>query len=67
VDQLAELLADGNAAGAWQVQKPRFVAIFLFNALHGVVNDAKASPSTNKTMLVRDARELFARTVKSRS
>lgn len=66
VDQLAELLAEGNSAGAWHIQKPRFMAIFLFNALHGVVNDAKATPSTNKTVLVRDVRELFARTVNSR-
>lgn len=67
VDQLNELLAGGDAAGAWTVKNPRFTAIFLFNALHGVVNDAKVSSSPNRTLLVRQMRELFARTVSSRA
>jgi AcrR family transcriptional regulator len=32
---LAELLADGNAAGAWQVSDSRTVATFVFAGLHG--------------------------------
>lgn len=38
IDDLEALLASGAAAGAWLVDDPRFTAIFLFNALHGVVN-----------------------------
>jgi AcrR family transcriptional regulator len=67
VDELTELLADGSAANAWTVVDARFVSIFLFNALHGVVNDAKASSSPNKNHLVKEMRELFIRVVGSRA
>lgn len=36
---LAELLADGHAAGVWQVSDSRTVATFIFAGLHGVVDD----------------------------
>lgn len=36
IDHLARLLAAGAAAGAWDVPAPRFTALFLFNALHGI-------------------------------
>jgi len=37
IDHLAELLAAGHDADAWAIEDTRFTAIFLFNALHGVV------------------------------
>lgn len=40
IDDLTRLLHDGGAAGAWHVADPRFTAVFLFNALHGVILDA---------------------------
>ncbi len=42
VDQLAALLAQGAAAGAWAVDDARLTAVILFNALHGAVDDAVA-------------------------
>ncbi|RZL59932.1 MAG: TetR/AcrR family transcriptional regulator [Sphingomonas sp.] len=40
IDGLTQLLAAGDAAGAWRLEDPRFTAVFLFNALHGVILDA---------------------------
>ncbi|MCJ2142599.1 TetR/AcrR family transcriptional regulator [Methylobacterium sp. E-066] len=40
IDHLAQLLADGGAAKAWAIDDARFTAVFLFNALHGVILDA---------------------------
>lgn len=40
IDNLAQLLADGGAAKAWAIDDVRFTAVFLFNALHGVILDA---------------------------
>lgn len=40
IDDLAQLLADGSAKGAWTIADVRFTALFLFNALHGVILDA---------------------------
>lgn len=37
IDSLAMLLERGARAGAWRLDDPRFTAIFLFNALHGLV------------------------------
>jgi len=41
IDDLVELLAGGVAAEAWYVEDARFVAVFLFNGLHGVVDGVK--------------------------
>lgn len=40
IDHLAQLLTDGGAAKAWAITDARFTAVFLFNALHGVILDA---------------------------
>jgi AcrR family transcriptional regulator len=39
IDHLTHLLADGAREKAWSVNDPRFTAILLFNALHGVVSE----------------------------
>jgi len=38
IDHLSELLAAGAGENAWSIGDPGFTAVFLFNALHGVVN-----------------------------
>lgn len=38
IDHLSELITTGADANAWLVNDPGFTAVFLFNALHGVVN-----------------------------
>lgn len=38
IDHLSELLAEGAAENTWSIGDPGFTAVFLFNALHGVVN-----------------------------
>jgi AcrR family transcriptional regulator len=40
IDHLFELLQGGMEAGAWSIDDPRFTAVFLFNGLHGVVDEA---------------------------
>ncbi len=40
IDHLTELLEAGNDDEAWLIDDPRFTAVFLFNALHGIVNQA---------------------------
>lgn len=40
IDHLSELLAAGAGANAWSIGDTGFTAVFLFNALHGVVNQA---------------------------
>ncbi|WP_157219117.1 TetR/AcrR family transcriptional regulator [Flavisphingomonas formosensis] len=40
VQHLALLLRDGDAAGAWQVPRPREVAVILFHGLHGAADEA---------------------------
>jgi len=40
VDHLFELLQAGVEAGAWSIDDPRLAAVFLFNGIHGVVNEA---------------------------
>jgi len=38
IDSLEELLKSGAQGGAWSVDDPHLTAVFLFNALHGAVN-----------------------------
>lgn len=40
IDHLTDLLAAGVYAQAWSVDDPHSTAVFLFNGLHGVVDDA---------------------------
>lgn len=42
VDHLFELLQAGVEAGAWAIDDARLAAVFLFNGIHGVVDDAYA-------------------------
>jgi AcrR family transcriptional regulator len=40
IDHLEALLRAGHAAGVWSVDDARFTAVFLFNGMHGIVDDA---------------------------
>lgn len=42
ITQLVDLLRQGDAAGAWKVEDATLTAVILFNALHGVADDAVA-------------------------
>jgi len=42
ITQLVDLLKQGDAAGAWRVEDATLTAVILFNALHGVADDAVA-------------------------
>jgi len=64
IDHLAELLATGADEKAWSIDDPRFTAVFLFNALHGVVNQSGvAEERPGHRALLRATEEHFLRTV----
>jgi len=64
VAYLTDLLAAGVREKAWPVDDPRFTAVFLFNALHGVVDEALLSEKTvDRARLTRRLTELCFRTV----
>jgi AcrR family transcriptional regulator len=62
IDHLQALLADGSIEKAWSIDDPNFTAVFLFNALHGVVNQA-AHRKPSRTKLLRAIEDHFFRTV----
>ncbi len=66
VDQLAEFLAQGNSAGAWTIEDPRLLAILLFHALHGAVDDAATRGRLNRKRLTRSLQEFFERAIDAR-
>lgn len=64
VENLKSLLKTGADAGAWSVQDPAFVAVFLFGGLHGVIDDALLGEKrVNRTQLLQRLQQLFFRTV----
>lgn len=64
IDHLAELLTAGNRENAWSLATPAFTAVFLFNALHGVVNqDSIADSETDRLRLLHDIEDHFRRLV----
>lgn len=65
IDDLAELLAAGNREGAWSLVDPAFAAIFLFNALHGVVNQGGiGNDAANRARLFRNIEDSVLRLVR---
>jgi len=64
IDFLCDLLQAGSRAHAWSVEDPRFVAVFLFSALHGVVDDAHIKEKrVNRARLVDRLQQLCFRAV----
>lgn len=58
ITQLAALLEQGAAAGTWSVDDSTMTAVILFNALHGVADDAVAMGQTSDAERKRRARSL---------
>ncbi len=64
IDHLAGMLQAGVDAGGWLTGDARFTAIFLFSALHGVVQHACAKEKRiNRNRLVRRLEQLCFRAV----
>ena len=64
IDHLETLLQSGANARAWQLEDPRFTAVFLFSALHGVVDYTVAREKRpNRSRLLRRVEQLFFRAV----
>ncbi len=56
IDDLTALLQGGRGAGAWALDDPRFLAVFLFSGLHAVVDDAYSKEQrVNRRRLLRTA------------
>ncbi|MDQ0082041.1 AcrR family transcriptional regulator [Variovorax boronicumulans] len=58
ITQLVGLLKQGDAAGFWDVEDATLTAVILFNALHGVADDAVAVGQTGEAERKRRARTL---------
>ncbi|CAA2103742.1 hypothetical protein [Variovorax paradoxus] len=58
ITQLAVPLGQGAAAGTWSVDDATMTAVILFNALHGVADDAVAMGQTSDAQRKRRARSL---------
>lgn len=63
IDHLSELLAAGASGDAWSVDDPGFTAVFLFNALHGVVNQPVDETPAGRAELLRKIEAHFLRTL----
>jgi hypothetical protein len=64
IDHLAELLKAGMDAQAWSLDDPHVTAVFLFNGLHAVVDDAYTKEKrVNRTRLSHRLQRLCSRAV----
>ncbi|ANM11009.1 hypothetical protein AMK06_CH02662 [Rhizobium sp. N541] len=63
IDHLSELLAGGAGGDAWSVDDPGFTAVFLFNALHGAVNQPVGETPADRGELLRKIEAHFLRTL----
>jgi AcrR family transcriptional regulator len=64
IDYLSELLRAGAEARIWSIDDPRFSAVFLFSALHGIVDDAYVREKrVNRPQLARRFEQLCFRAV----
>lgn len=65
IDDLMELLAEGSRQRAWSLADPAFTAIFIFNALHGVVNqDDIGENDADRAKLLRNIEDNVLRLVR---
>ena len=49
--EFEHLLRAGSAAGAWHVEKPEVVAVFLFYGLHGIVDYIQTKRTDRKAVI----------------
>jgi AcrR family transcriptional regulator len=62
IDHLEWLLRAGANARAWKVEDPRFTAVFLFSALHGLIDfTAAREKRPNRLQLRRRVEQFFFR------
>ncbi|WP_337188782.1 TetR/AcrR family transcriptional regulator [Phenylobacterium sp.] len=65
VAHLRDLIARGATAGAWSASDPKLVAVFLYSALHGVLDHAAVSgeddPERLASALIRLCRRVLKR------
>jgi hypothetical protein len=67
VEYLSTLLAQGAAAGVWSVQDSRLTAVYLFNGVHGIVDDILQSRMpVKRPQLIRKVQQLCFRLVGTR-
>lgn len=64
VAPIEELLSSGQQSGAWSISSPHFVAVYLYSALHGVIDDLifGSNPIT-KRKLIKEIEMLSRRVV----
>jgi len=58
VMEWAELIRAGNAAGAWRVESPELVSLFLFYGLHGVVDHIVTTRRPDRKAVIRLSQRL---------
>lgn len=64
VAPLEELLSSGQQSGAWSIGSPHFVAVYLYSALHGVIDDLVfGSNPITKRKLIKEIEMLTRRVV----
>jgi AcrR family transcriptional regulator len=60
IDDLCELLQEGEAAGAWTVEDPKFTAVFLFNGLHGAADEVYSKrKQIKRSQMTKGLEQLF--------
>jgi len=63
VAQLTELIRAGADARAWPAENPELVALFLFYALHGVVDHIVTSRRTDHKAVIRLSQKIVRQTM----
>jgi AcrR family transcriptional regulator len=53
VGELAELIRAGDSAGAWRVESPELVSVFLFHALHGIADQIQGTRRSEHKAAIR--------------
>ncbi|WP_038186269.1 TetR/AcrR family transcriptional regulator [Vibrio rhizosphaerae] len=65
IEQLCTLLQQGNKANAWRVAAPQMMALMMFHAMHGLVDDALARENmAHRSLLVSILTETFSKALK---
>jgi AcrR family transcriptional regulator len=67
VSELTQLIRAGAAGGAWSAENPELLSLFLFYALHGVVDYAVHGHHTNHDALIRLSQQIVRRAIGSSS
>lgn len=63
VIEFAEMIRAGVAAGAWRVESPELVSLFLFYGLHGVVDHIVNSRRSGQKAVIRLSQKIVRRSL----